>query len=237
MHSLRILQYNTDNLRWGWEYLESVVKDSDIFLLQRFPKDKKSDLEDLLDGRTFMVESTPTVGDLCVVIGKSRRVSSFYGTESIPLPSAQHVMINGDAFQGCTALKTSTSGVNIVSALPCYSQSGGEFPISEMDRKTDIEHLLKECSDKPTIIAGDFHKHPDCESTNTLIEKYGFVSHLDEYNTWHVPGEEQKNLDKLITNFDVDISDVIVYDDKIKNKKIQGHIAISYTLTYDLKED
>ena len=82
-----------------------------------------------------------------------------------------------------------------------------------------------------------WHEAEGVVEEDTLIEKYGFVSHLDEYNTWHVPGEEQKNLDKMLTNFDVDIGDVIVYDEKIKNKNIQGHIAISYTLTYDLKED
>ena len=237
MYSIRILQYNCDNLRWGWDYLEKVIKNIDIVLLQRFPKDKKSDLERELGGRSFMVESTPGVGELCVAIGKSNSAPIFSDTESITLPSVHHVIVADDPFQGCTALKTVVNGVNLISMLPCYQQYGDEYPILELERTGDIEHVLSQFKDTPTIIAGDFHKHPDCDTTNKIIEKYGFKSHLDEYNTWHMPDKDPSNLDKMISNFELDISDVIVYDEGIRTKNIQGHIAIGYTVSFDKIED
>ena len=44
------------------------------------------------------------------------------------------------------------------------------------------------------------------------------------------------NLDKLVSNIDVDISDVIVYNKNI-DRSIQGHLAISYMLEYNVEED
>ena len=52
-----------------------------------------------------------------------------------------------------------------------------------------------------------------------------------------MPGEDPSNLDKMISNFELDISDVIVYDEGIRTKNIQGHIAIGYTVSFDKIED
>ena len=162
MTSLKILQYNTDNLRHGWDYFKEQIKDADLAVLQRFPRAKRQELMDLMQGcRAYMLESCPP-GNLCLAIARSNNAPSFSGTESITLPSAQHVIALGDEWQGCTALKTVMSGVNIVSFLPCYATEVGEYPLTETDTLTDIKHIIHKFKDEPTIIMGDFHIEGAC---------------------------------------------------------------------------
>lgn len=230
MTSLKILQYNTDNLRHGWEYFTEHLANAEIAVLQRFPKQKKPTLVELMSGcRAYMVESCPPL-DLGLVIARNRHAPSFSGTESITLPNAQHVMAVGDAWQGCTALKSVVSGVNIISFLPCYQTEGEEFPISFSQTRQDIKFLLEKFKDEPTIIMGDFHCPPKTDTVDDIIERNGFTSHLDRYATFRQPTTgEFFNLDKCISNIDITLSEVKVHDveDGV------GHMAISYKLTYN----
>ena len=230
MTSLKILQYNTDNLRHGWEYFTKHLANADIAVLQRFPKQKKPLLVELMSGcRAYMVESCPPL-DLGLVIARNRHAPFFSGTESITLPNAQHVMALGDARQGCTALKSVVSGVNIISFLPCYQTEGEEFPISFSQTRQDIKFLLEKFKDEPTIIMGDFHCPPNTDTVDDIIERNGFTSHLDRYATFRHPTTgEFFNLDKCISNIDITLSEVKVHDveDSV------GHMAISYKLTYN----
>ena len=227
MTSLKILQYNTDNLRHGWEYFTEHLAKADIAVLQRFPKQKKPILVELMSGcRAYMVESCPPL-DLGLVIARNRHAPSFSGVESITLPNAQHVMAVGDAWQGCTALKTVVSGVNIVSFLPCYQTEGDEYPISFSQTRQDIKFLLEKFKDEPTVIMGDFHCPPNTAMVDDIIENNGFKSYLDKYATFRKVGTDQFfNLDKCISNTDISLSDVKVHDveDGV------GHMAITYTL-------
>jgi hypothetical protein len=227
MTSLKILQYNTDNLRHGWEYFKRNVEKADIAVLQRFPRAKKGELMELMSGcRSYMVESCPPL-DLCLGIARNRHAPNFSGVESITLPSAQHVMALEDPFQGCTALKTIINGVNLVSFLPCYKTEGGEFPISFVETKADIKFLLERFKDEPTIIMGDFHVDPSIDNINHIIKSHGFTSYLDNVRTFRKHGtDEFFNLDKCISNVDIEISGVSVDDvsDSV------GHMAITYNL-------
>lgn len=230
MTKLKVLQCNTDNLRHGWEYLSPKVTSVDLLFLQRFPKEKRPELCDAIDGRVFMVQCCPP-HDLCLAIGRSRHAPSFSSTETIVLPSAAHVMNMDDSFQGCTALKTSMGVTNVISFMPCYPISGVEYPITDTDRITDIAFLLEKFKDEPTIIAGDFHVDNTCETTNELLSKYGFKSYLDEYETFYTGNDNYINLDKLVSNIDISISDVNVH----KVSTDRGHFAISYELEFDKK--
>lgn len=227
MNSLKILQYNTDDLRHGWDYFKKQVENVDLALLQRFPRNKKGELMNLMDGcRSYMVESCPPE-DLCLSIARNSNCSSFGGVESITLPSAQHVMALGDKFQGCTALKVVINNVNFISFLPCYQSSGGEFPISFIETKTDIKFLLDMFKDKPTVIVGDFHVDPSVYVITDMIASFGFTSHLDNYKTFRKQGtDEFFNLDKCISNIDISLSDINVADVPTSH----GHMAITYTL-------
>ena len=228
MTSLKILQYNTDNLRHGWEYFKRNLEKSDLAVLQRFPKNKKPQLTELMSGcRTYMLESCPPL-DLCLAIARNKNVSSFGGVESITLPSAQHVMALGISSQGCTALKTSIAGVNIVSFLPCYEVSGVEYPIGFADTKIDVRFLLEKLKDEPSIIIGDFHTSPDNSEMNRIIENNGFKSYLDDYKTFRniERGNQFFNLDKCISNTNISLSNINV--DVIK--ETSGHMAITYTI-------
>ena len=225
MTSLKILQYNTDNLRHGWEYFKKNLDKADLAVLQRFPRKQKGELMNLMsECRAYMVESCPPE-DLCLAIARNKNCSSFSSVESITLPSAQHVMALGDKSQGCTALKVVIAGVNIVSFLPCYQTEGGEFPISFGDTKMDIKFLLEKFKDEPTIIIGDFHVDPTVDVINSLIETNGFKSYLDKYKTFRNNGNFF-NLDKCISNIDISLSDVRV--DDVEDSV--GHMAITYTL-------
>lgn len=224
MTTYRVLQCNTDNLRHGWDYLKSKVSNSDLILLQRFPKEKRPELCESMDGKVFMLESCPP-HNLCLALGKTRGGPVFSGTESITLPSVQHVMAISDAWQGCTALKTVISDYNVITFLPCY-QTDGEYPITNLERMGDIEFLLEQFKDKPTVIAGDFHVSTDDERTNKLLEKHGFKSYLDEHNTFAASGKTF-NLDKLISNVDIGVENVIVYEKDVE----RGHFAITYDLS------
>lgn len=228
MTSLKILQYNTDDLRHGWDYFKKNLDKADLAVLQRFPRKQKGELMSLMtECRAYMVESCPPE-DLCLAIARNRHCSSFSGVESITLPSAQHVMALGDKFQGCTALKVVIAGVNIISFLPCYQTSGTEFDISFGDTKMDIKFLLEKFKDEPTIIMGDFHVSPDVSVINEVIASNGFKSYLDRYNTFRKHGtDEFFNLDKCISNIDISLSDVKV--DDVEDSF--GHMAITYTLT------
>jgi hypothetical protein len=229
MTSLKILQYNTDNLRHGWEYFKRNVEKADIAVLQRFPKNKKSALMEIMSGcRSYMVESCPPL-EMGLAIARNRHAPAFSGVESITLPSAQHVMAIGDSWQGCTALKTVISGVNIISFLPCYKTEGNEFPLSEGDTKIDVRFLLDKFKDTPTIIMGDFHVSPQCEWLTLTLETYNFKSYLDKYKTFRGhDGETYFNLDKCISNIDIELTDVRVDD----VQDAPGHQAITYTLSY-----
>lgn len=243
MAKLRVLQYNMDGLRWGMDYFRNAAKDADVFLLQRVPKEHKKEIESIIGARSFMLESTPEVGNLCVAMAKTTTGESFTKMKSVPLPSYEKVVAVGanNKFQGCSALRAKLDGVNIITFLPCYPQDDSDSPtaITDLDRRADIQFLLNLYKDRPTIIAGDFHTipgSPQDENTAYLLEKFKFKSYLDEYNTWHKPDHISSNLDKLVSNIDIDISDAIVYNENI-DKNIQGHLAISYTLEYNIEED
>ena len=227
MTSLKILQYNTDNLRHGWDYFKNNLDKADLAVLQRFPRSRKGELMSLMtDCRAYMVESCPPL-DLCLAIARNKNCSSFSSVESVTLPSAQHVMALGDMMQGCTALKVLIGGVNIVSFLPCYQTFGTEFDISVGDTKSDIKFLLEKFKDEPTVIMGDFHSDPKEDNINSVLKINGFKSYLDKYNTFRKHGTgEFFNLDKCISNIDISLSDVKVDDvtDSV------GHMAITYTL-------
>lgn len=227
MTSYKILQYNTDNLRHGWEYFTKNLAKADLALLQRFPRSRKGSLFDLMDNcRSYMVESCPP-HDLCLVVARNNNVSKFSGVESITLPSAMHVMALGEPSQGCTALKTVISGVNFISFLPCYSSPEGEYPISESETKTDIKFLLDRFENEPTIIFGDFHFSPHEHTVNDIIKRKGFKSHLDDVNTFNGHNLSFFNLDKCVSNIDIKLTDIAV--DKVEG--VVGHMAITYTLT------
>jgi hypothetical protein len=230
MTTLKILQYNTDNLRHGWEYFTEHLAKADIAVLQRFPKQYKPKLVELMSGcRSYMVESCPPL-DMGLVIARNRHAPSFSGIESITLPSAQHVMAVGDPWQGCTALKTVLSGVNIVSFLPCYQTEGDEYPISFGQTRQDIKFLLEKFKDEPTIIMGDFHCPPNTETVDDIIERNGFTSHLDSHKTFRkANSDEFFNLDKCISNIEIYLTEVKVHD--VPNSV--GHMAINYTLNID----
>ena len=63
-----------------------------------------------------------------------------------------------------------------------------------------------------------------------MLKEYGFTSHLDNYDTFK-SREGMMNLDRLISNFAIDISDIIVHNTDIDIE--QGHFPISYTLNWD----
>lgn len=230
MTSLKILQYNTDNLRHGWDYFKKNLDHADVAILQRFPKSKRPDLCDAIDGKVFMVESCPP-HDLCLAIARTRHAPQFSGTESITLPSAQHVIAIEDAWQGCTALKTIISGVNIISFMPCFENASGEFPVAFSDTKSDIRFLLEKFKDKPTIIMGDFHVDAYNDDINGLIERSGFTSHLNRAKTFRNRADQNLfNLDKCISNVPVNIVNLKV--DELEDSV--GHHAITYTLEFNL---
>ena len=243
MPRIRVLQYNMDGMQWGIEYFRNAAKDVDVFLLQRVPMEAKKEIESIIGCRLFLLESTPSSGNLCVAMGKNHSGHPFSKMKSITLPSINKVTEIGKKHksQGCTALRAQLDGVNIITFLPCYPHDGsdGSIGITDLERKTDIEFLLNLYKDRPTIIAGDFHTSPGSpqdKTTEFLLEKYNYKSHLDEYNTYIKPEQNPFNLDKLVSNIDVDISDVIVYNKNI-DRSIQGHLAISYRLEYNIEED
>jgi len=226
MTSFKILQYNTDNLRHGWDYFAKNLNKADLAVLQRFPRNKKSSLYEVMDDcRSYMVESCPP-NELCLAIARNNNVSNFSGVEAITLPSAMHVIALGEPSQGCTALKTVIDGVNFVSFLPCYSTENEEYPISESETKSDIKFLLDRFEKEPTIIMGDFHFSPDEYTVNDIIKRKGFVSHLDNVNTFIGNNLTFFNLDKCISNIDIKLSNIQV--DKVEDQI--GHMAITYTL-------
>tara|TARA_B100001094_G_scaffold105383_1_gene101543 strand:+ start:977 stop:1684 length:708 start_codon:yes stop_codon:yes gene_type:complete len=230
MISYKFLQYNTDNLRLGWPILEQLAGQSDFLLLQRFPKDKQKELCNIT-GKAFLGESV-TNKNLSLAIGRANGLSSVGGIETINLPSSQLVQAVGNEWQGCSALKGMYNNKLLVSALPCYPESIGEFPISKADNEKDIKFLLETFKDEPTIIAGDFHFSPEDNAINDLIEANGFKSYLDGHKTFKSSSNGQMmNLDKLLCNFPIDISDIIVHNTDIDIQ--QGHFPITYTLSWE----
>ena len=230
MTSYKFLQYNTDGLRLGWDVLEKLASDSDFLLLQRFPKDKQKELCEIT-GKVFTAESV-SADSFGLVLARAEGLSSIGSVETMYLPSRQLVQAIGDKWQGCTALKgTYNSQVTLVSVLPCFPANVGEYPVTMEDSLKDIDYLLSNLKDSKTIIAGDLHWTPEISEVNRLIEKHGFKSYLDGHKTFKNGSGQYINLDKLIANFDIDISDVKVYtDDSIT----QGHFPITYTVSWDL---
>lgn len=229
MISYKFLQYNTDSLRLGWPILEKLAGQSDFLLLQRFPKDKQKELCNIT-GKAFLTESV-THKNLSLAIGRADGLSSVGGVETISLPSSQLVQAVGNEWQGCTALKGMYNNKLLVSVLPCYPELMGEFPITKEDNEKDIKFLLETFKDEPTIIAGDFHFGPEDNAINELIKEYGFKSYLDGHKTFKTTSGQMINLDKLLCNFAIDISDVIVHN--IDNDIQQGHFPITYTLSWE----
>ena len=225
-----------DGMKWGIDYFRNAAKNADVFLLQRVPMEAKKDIESIIGCRLFFLESTPGVGNLCVAMGKNHTNQPFSKMKSITLPSYEKVVEISETSQGCTALRAQFKGANIITFLPCYPQDNSPITINDLDRKSDIEFLLNLYKDRPTIIAGDFHTSPHDKTTEFLLHKYDFKSYLDEYNTYVKPNKSPFNLDKLVSNIDIDISDVIVYDKDIDNS-MRGHLAISYSLEYNVEED
>jgi len=229
MISYKFLQYNTDSLRLGWPILEKLAGQSDFLLLQRFPKDKQKELCNIT-GKAFLTESV-TRKNLSLAIGRADGLSSVGGVETINLPSSQLVQAVGNEWQGCTALKGVYNNKLLVSVLPCYPELMGEFPITKEDNEKDIKFLLETFKDEPTIIAGDFHFGPEDNAINDLIKEYGFKSYLDGHKTFKTANGQMINLDKLLCNFSIDISDIIVHN--VDNDIQQGHCPITYTLSWE----
>ena len=230
MKPLRILQCNTDNLRHGWKYLENLLQTSDIAILQRYPKDMNPELCDSMEsGRAVMANTMPPVGKLAVAIARRKGVTPFIGAEEIKLPSFQHVIAEGNDWLGCVALRVKHNDINIISFLPCYP-TVGEFPVTDDERLKDIEFILNLYKDEPTIIAGDFHVDEKCKKTNELLKKYDFTSYLDKHKTFTQPSGELINLDKLVSNINMKVSNIETHVKKFDGDIKQGHHAITYEI-------
>ena len=229
MISYKFLQYNTDNLRLGWSILEKLAGSSDFLLLQRFPKDKQKELCNIT-GKAFLTESVMHK-NMSLAIGRAEGLSSVGGVETINLPSSQLVQAVGNEWQGCTALRGMYNNIRLVSVLPCFPEPMGEFPITKEDNEKDIQFLLEKFKDKPTIIVGDFHFSPEDNAINELIESNGFKSYLDGHKTFKTSTGHFINLDKLLCNFSIDISDIIVHN--VDTDMQQGHFPITYTLSWE----
>lgn len=227
-NTIRILQCNTDNLRYGVEYITKLLPKSDLIFLQRFPKEYKEQLQAITGNRAFMLESCPP-HEQCLAIAKTSPKLNFDNTESIVLPSHAVVTALGDAWQGCTALKTVVCGVNFINILPSYEvKIEEECIISDFYRKSDIEFVLNKYKDTPTVIIGDFHVKPNAESTNASLTKFGFESFIDEAKSFKpCKDKEAFNLDKCISNIDITVDDIEVHDTVYTER---GHYAISYNL-------
>ncbi len=236
MITLNVLQYNTDNLRHGWEYFSRNADNKDLFLLQRFPGSKYKELCNIVEGRFYIENSVPGFGDLSLSIGRKRDSCTLQGMDTIVLPNKQHCCAVEDYWQGTIAMKTTiVGGVGLVNILPCFANESGEFPISKSQTLQDIEFVLEKCESTPHIIVGDFHLSPNDEELSALLEKYKFRSLLDNIGTFYnKTNEDPFNLDRFVTNSDVvSISDISVdYDVKDKN----GHLAISYNLAIGTTE-
>jgi len=146
MISYKFLQYNTDNLRLGWPILEKLAGSSDFLLLQRFPKSKQKELCNIT-GKAFLTESVMHK-DLSLAIGRANGLSSVGGIETINLPSSQLIQAVGNEWQGCTALKGLYNNIRLVSALPCYPEAMGEFPITKEDNEKDSYQEAREAANK-----------------------------------------------------------------------------------------
>ena len=72
---------------------------------------------------------------------------------------------------------------------------------------------------------------PEDNKINELIEANGFKSYLDGHKTFKTSTGQFINLDKLLCNFAIDISDVIVHN--TDNDIQQGHFPITYTLSWE----
>ena len=135
-----------DGLRRGMDYFRNAAKDADVFLLQRVPKEHKKEIESIIGARSFMLESTPEVGNLCLTMAKTKNGHALTHMKAVPLPSYEKVMKVGadDNFQGCTALRARLDGANIITFLPCYEQNNAEdkYSINDLDRRADIQFLL-----------------------------------------------------------------------------------------------
>lgn len=236
MITLNVLQYNTDNLRHGWEYFSRNADNKDLFLLQRFPGSKYKELCNIVEGRFYIENSVPGFGDLSLSIGRKRDSCTLQGVDTIVLPNKQHCCAVEDYWQGTIAMKTTiVGGVGLVNILPCFANESGEFPISKSQTLQDIEFVLEKCESTPHIIVGDFHLSPNDEELSALLEKYKFRSLLDNIGTFYnKTNEDPFNLDRFITNSDVvSISDISV-DHDVKDKN--GHLAISYNLAIGITE-
>jgi len=228
-NTIRILQCNTDNLRYGVDYITKLLPKADLLFLQRFPKEYKEKLTEASGHRVFMLESCPK-GNLCLAIAKTTGLITFMDTEAIVLPSHDAVLESKDEWQGCTALRTVINGVNFINFLPAYEfkNKNDECKISDFYRKSDIDFLLKKFKDEPTVIIGDFHVKPNADSTNALLQKFGFTSFIDDAKSFKpCKDKETFNLDKFISNIDITVDNVEVYDTVYTER---GHYAISYNL-------
>lgn len=225
---IKILQCNTDNLRFGIDYVGNIARNSDLIFLQRFPKKYKEQLQEITGNRAFMLESCPP-HEQCLAIAKTGPKFNFDDTESIVLPSHEVVTTLGDAWQGCTALKTVVCGVNFINILPSYEvKIEEECIISDFYRKSDIEFVLNKYKDTPTVIVGDFHVKPNAESTNASLAKFGFESFIDDAKSFKPCADKESfNLDKCVSNIDITVGNIEVYNTVYTER---GHYAITYDL-------
>ena len=120
--------------------------------------------------------------------------------------------------------------------LPCFPENVGEFPVQESDLLKDVEYILSEMKDTPSIIAGDFHMDPNHKEINQLIGDYGFKSYLDSYPTFKTNSGKLINLDKMISNADIKVKDIKVHTENTKEIS-QGHYPITYEISWDSIKD
>ena len=228
-NTIRILQCNTDNLRYGVDYITKLLPKVDLLFLQRYPKEHKETLTAASGHRVFMLESCPD-GNLCLAIGKTTGLISFTDTEAIILPSHEAVSESNDEWQGCTALMTIINGVNFINFLLAYElkDNNNNCKLSAYYRKSDIEFILRKYKDTPTVVIGDFHVKPNADGTNTILQKFGFNSFIDDAKSFKAcKDKELINLDKCVSNIDITVDEIKVYDNVYTER---GHYAITYNL-------
>ena len=221
-------------MRHGEEYLCKVMRNADLMFLQRYPMDRLDVLHNEFDGKVKSNQTYPS-NSLYNVSGRSRNISSFSNIDAVALPSSPQTSITGDKFQGSIGLAVTISNVNFVNVLPCYQcYQTHEYPITVEDTFSDIEFLLKKFSDTNTIMFGDFHISPKDsvfgKQLDDLFVKYKYKSYLDDFDTFKNSSGKVMNLDRCISNFNIEISDVCVHTDVEPFE--QGHYALRYELKY-----
>jgi hypothetical protein len=221
-----MLQWNcSKHDEYNSEYLEKRLKDVDICLLQRCPKNFLS----IVRNKFKNVFHTNHSKEKSLVIATNFEpfVQNTYYLTSVNLTEQSN-----DPNQSSHALSTTFNDIQLINFLPVYDRKYENVEITKQHTYNDLKYLFENIvNNKNCIVVGDVHNSLNhFVEIESLVSQNNFINNANDLVTFAMKTDNQIhaiNLDRVLTRGNISVSNFESYS---RPQDGNGHWAFTYNM-------